>query len=87
MAAHEPVAGLRRAEIMTSEKSNSVKLNFSKDNLSITANTPDVGEAREGSTHRTIREPANRGAGAVAMAAHVVVLHPAEPSGSVRDQR
>ncbi|MCI0745263.1 MAG: DNA polymerase III subunit beta [Verrucomicrobia subdivision 3 bacterium] len=38
---------LRRAEIMTSEKQNSVKLNFSKNNLSITANSPDVGEARE----------------------------------------
>lgn len=38
---------LRRAEIMTSEKSNSVKLTFSKNNLAITANSPDVGEARE----------------------------------------
>jgi DNA polymerase-3 subunit beta len=38
---------LRRAEIMTSEKSNSVKLAFSKNNLAITANSPDVGEARE----------------------------------------
>jgi len=38
---------LRRAEIMTSEKQNSVKLNFTKNNLSITANSPDVGEARE----------------------------------------
>lgn len=38
---------LKRAEIMTSEKQNSVKLTFSKNNLSITANTPDVGEARE----------------------------------------
>ena len=38
---------LRRAEIMTSDKSNSVKLAFSKNNLSITANTPEVGEARE----------------------------------------
>lgn len=38
---------LRRAEIMTSEKSNSVKLSFSKNNLAITANSPDVGEARE----------------------------------------
>ena len=32
---------------MTSEKQNSVKLSFTKNNLSITANTPDVGEARE----------------------------------------
>ncbi len=38
---------LRRAEIMTSEKQNSVKLNFTKNNLAITANSPDVGEARE----------------------------------------
>lgn len=38
---------LRRAEIMTSEKSNSVKLTFTKNNLAITANTPEVGEARE----------------------------------------
>ena len=38
---------LRRAEIMTSEKQNSVKLTFTKNNLSITANSPDVGEARE----------------------------------------
>ena len=38
---------LRRAEIMTSEKSNSVKLAFSKNNLAITANSPEVGEARE----------------------------------------
>jgi len=38
---------LRRAEIMTSEKQNSVKLNFSKNTLSITANSPDVGEACE----------------------------------------
>src|SRR5947209_19605364 len=38
---------LRRAEIMTSEKQNSVKLNFGKNSLSITANSPDVGEAQE----------------------------------------
>jgi len=38
---------LRRAEIMTSEKSNSVKLNFGKNKLEITANSPDVGEAKE----------------------------------------
>ncbi|HMP82857.1 MAG TPA: DNA polymerase III subunit beta [Verrucomicrobiota bacterium] len=38
---------LRRAEIMTSEKANSVKLSFGKNNLAITANTPEVGEARE----------------------------------------
>src|SRR5262249_7745137 len=33
---------LRRAEIMTSEKSNSVKLSFGKNNLAITANSPEV---------------------------------------------
>jgi len=38
---------LRRAEIMTSEKSNSVKLSFSKNRLEITANCPEVGEAKE----------------------------------------
>ena len=43
----ELLHALRRAEIMTSEKSNSVKLAFSKNNLAITANTPEIGEARE----------------------------------------
>ncbi len=38
---------LRRAEIMTSEKSNSVKLTFGKNKLEITANSPEVGEAKE----------------------------------------
>ncbi len=38
---------LKRAEIMTSEKSNSVKLSFTQNNLAITANSPEVGEARE----------------------------------------
>jgi DNA polymerase-3 subunit beta len=38
---------LRRAELMTSEKSNSVKLNFGKNRLEITANSPEVGEAKE----------------------------------------
>jgi DNA polymerase III subunit beta len=38
---------LRRAEIMTSDKQNSVKLAFGKNQLAITANAPDVGEARE----------------------------------------
>jgi DNA polymerase III subunit beta len=43
----ELLQALRRAEIMTSDKSNSVKLNFTKNKLEITANTPEVGEARE----------------------------------------
>src|SRR5437660_7959117 len=38
---------LRRAEIMTSEKSNSVKMSFGKNKLEITANSPEVGEAKE----------------------------------------
>src|ERR1043166_8199276 len=38
---------LRRAEIMTSEKSNSVKMRFGKNKLEITANSPEVGEAKE----------------------------------------
>jgi DNA polymerase III subunit beta len=40
-------AALRRAELMTSEKSHSVKLTFRKNSLEITANTPEIGEARE----------------------------------------
>jgi len=43
----EFLQALRRAEIMTSDKSNSVKLNFAENSLSITANTPEVGESRE----------------------------------------
>jgi DNA polymerase-3 subunit beta len=43
----ELLHALKRAEIMTSEKSNSVKMAFGKNNLSITANAPEVGEARE----------------------------------------
>ena len=47
LAREEFLQALRRAEVMTSEKSNSVKLSFSRNNLAITANTPEVGEARE----------------------------------------
>lgn len=43
----ELLHALRRAEIMTSEKQNSVKLAFTKNNLAITANSPDIGEAQE----------------------------------------
>ena len=43
----EFVQALRRAEIMTSEKANSVKLAFGRNSLAITANSPEVGEARE----------------------------------------
>ena len=38
---------VRRVGLLSSEKSNSVKLNFTKNNLEITANTPEIGEARE----------------------------------------
>lgn len=38
---------VHRVSLLSSEKSNSVKLTFSKNNLKITANTPDVGEANE----------------------------------------
>jgi len=47
LAREELLHALRRAELMTSEKSNSVKLSFTKNNLAITANTPEIGEARE----------------------------------------
>jgi DNA polymerase-3 subunit beta len=47
LARDEFLHALRRAEIMTSEKANSVRLTFSKNNLAITANSPEVGEARE----------------------------------------
>src|SRR4030095_1449313 len=47
LARDELLHALRRAEIMTSEKSNSVKLTFSRNNLAITSNTPEVGEGRE----------------------------------------
>jgi DNA polymerase-3 subunit beta len=43
----ELLQALRRAEIMTSDKANSVKLAFGKNTLAITANSPEVGEARE----------------------------------------
>ena len=43
----EFLQAVRRAELMTSDKSNSVKLHFTKNNLAITANSPEVGEARE----------------------------------------
>ena len=47
LSREEFLQALRRAEIMTTEKSNSVKLAFAKNNLAITANSPEVGEARE----------------------------------------
>ncbi len=38
---------VHRVSLLSSEKSNSVKLIFTKNNIEIAANTPDVGEARE----------------------------------------
>ncbi|MDZ4816925.1 MAG: DNA polymerase III subunit beta [Verrucomicrobiota bacterium] len=40
-------AAVHRVGLLTSDKSNSIKLTFSKNTLVILANTPDVGEARE----------------------------------------
>lgn len=47
LSREELLHALKRAEIMTSDKANSVKMSFTKNNLAITANSPDVGEARE----------------------------------------
>jgi len=47
LAREEFLHALKRTELMTSEKQNSVKLSFTRNNLAITANSPDVGEARE----------------------------------------
>lgn len=38
---------VRRVSILSSDKTSSVRLNFSKNVLDITANTPEVGEAKE----------------------------------------
>ncbi len=38
---------VHRVSLLSSEKSNSVKLMFTKNNVEIVANTPDIGEARE----------------------------------------
>jgi DNA polymerase-3 subunit beta len=38
---------VHRVALLSSEKSNSVKLAFAKNTLDITANTPEVGEAKE----------------------------------------
>lgn len=47
LSREEFLHALRRAEIMTSDKSNSVKLSFGNNRLEITANSPEVGEAKE----------------------------------------
>lgn len=41
------LTALRRVSLIASDKSNSVKLTFAKNRLEITANSPEVGEARE----------------------------------------
>ncbi len=41
------LAAVHRVSLLASEKSNSVKLMFTKNNLEIAANTPDIGEGRE----------------------------------------
>ena len=43
----ELLHALRRADQITSEKANSVKLKFSDNTLSITANTPEIGSGNE----------------------------------------
>lgn len=43
----ELLQALKRVELMTTDKSGSAKLSFTENNLVISANTPDVGEARE----------------------------------------
>lgn len=43
----EFLQALRRIDLMTNDKSSSAKLTFTENNLLISANTPDVGEARE----------------------------------------
>jgi DNA polymerase-3 subunit beta len=41
------LTAIRRVALLTSEKSNSVKLTFAKNNLQVSTVTPEVGEARE----------------------------------------
>jgi DNA polymerase-3 subunit beta len=41
------LTAVRRVSLLASEKSNSVKLTFTKGNIDIVATTPDVGEAKE----------------------------------------
>ncbi len=38
---------VRRVSLLTSEKSNSIKLIFTKNNIDIAANSPEIGEAKE----------------------------------------
>lgn len=41
------LSAIRRVAILSSEKSNSVKLHLGKNELVVTSNTPEIGEARE----------------------------------------
>ncbi len=41
------LACVRRVSLLSSDKASSIRLNFTKNNIEITANTPEVGEARE----------------------------------------
>lgn len=43
----ELLAAIRRSNLIISDRSNSIRLNFSAKSLLITANAPDVGESRE----------------------------------------
>ena len=47
MDKEELLHAVRRAEIMTSDKANSVKMTFTENTLKLTANTPEVGESQE----------------------------------------
>ena len=47
MNREELLQAVRRVAQLTSERSNSIKLSFAKGNLLITANSPEIGEARE----------------------------------------
>ena len=38
---------MRRVSLLSSDKSNSVKLVFTRNQIEVTANSPEVGEARE----------------------------------------
>lgn len=41
------LACVRRVSLLSSDKASSIRLNFTKNDIEITANTPEVGEARE----------------------------------------
>lgn len=41
------LTSVRRVALLSNDKTSSIRLNFSKNNLDITANTPEVGEASE----------------------------------------